>query len=333
MSPWFRGAPRARRPSWNERLRLGTAFDGWHPCSAPPPITISRELVSVVSVPSGDSTGAAVSRTLRARAFDYQWTGPGALSLKCVFRGTADYTVSRVRRVVTPRSWLILNDEQTYEVTACDRTGVEMFVVFFARELVVESLRAIRRDADRLLDEPDSDAGGQVDFCERLLEVNPDLGASVRDLARAVRVPDLPAADEALRKLTARLLREEGWVIRESRRLSALRPGTRRELMKRLFRARDFAASCYGDPLRLSDLARVACLSPSHLLRSFREAFGMTPHQFIQRRRLLAAHHLLRTSGRSVTEICLQVGFESLGTFSTLFRQRFGIAPSALRKK
>lgn len=308
-------------------------YAGWHPCFAPAPVPIARELVSVVPVPHSGAAGPAASQTLRARAFDYQWSGSGALSLKCTFKGVAGYTVARTCRVVTPQSWLLLNQGQTYEVTACDRAGVEMFIVFFAPGLVEESALALGRDASRLLDEPVWDGAGRVDFCERLLRVTSGLEAPVRALARAVRVPDRLAADEALRRVAARLWHEEGLVARESGRLSALRPGTRRELMRRLLRARDFAESCHGEPLLLVDLARVACLSPSHLLRSFREAFGVTPHQFIQSRRLLEARRLLQATDLPVTEICLQAGFESLGTFSTLFRNRFGAAPSAWRKK
>lgn len=307
------------------------SFGGWHPCSAPPPVQISRDLLSVISVPQ-TRAAATASQVLRARTFDYQWAGSGAASLKCVFCGAADYTAARTRRVVTPQSWLLLNQGQHYEVSACDRAGVEMFVVFFAPDLIRDAAWALRGNETGLLEHPDPGTGERPEFCERLLDADPALEGLVRALAQAVRAPDLAAADESLRTLAARLLRFEGIVTRECGRLSALRPATRRELMQRLLRARDFAHSCFGEPLLLSDLARVACLSPSHFLRSFRQAFGITPHQFIQSRRLDEARRLLQSSEIPVTEVCFQVGFESLGSFSALFRRRFGFAPSALRK-
>jgi AraC-like DNA-binding protein len=81
----------------------------------------------------------------------------------------------------------------------------------------------------------------------------------------------------------------------------------------------------------LEDLARVSCLSPNHLLRTFRQAFGQTPHQFLVERRLEEAKRLLRDRDVPVTEICMKVGFESLGSFSALFRKRFGASPSEWR--
>ena len=81
----------------------------------------------------------------------------------------------------------------------------------------------------------------------------------------------------------------------------------------------------------LEDLARVSCLSPNHLLRTFRQAFGRTPHQFLVERRLEEAKRLLRDKEIPVTEVCLKVGFESPGSFSVLFRKRFGASPSEWR--
>jgi AraC-like DNA-binding protein len=80
-------------------------------------------------------------------------------------------------------------------------------------------------------------------------------------------------------------------------------------------------------------LARIAFVSPAHFSRTFRATFGETPHRYLQRRRVERAMFLLRTSGRSVTEICVDVGFTSLGTFSRTFRDIVGEPPSAYRKR
>ena len=77
--------------------------------------------------------------------------------------------------------------------------------------------------------------------------------------------------------------------------------------------------------------ARVAGLSPYHFHRMFKRAFGETPMQCLQARRLDAARRLLSSSDRPVTLICFDVGFESLGSFSWLFRRRFGLSPRRFR--
>ncbi|HWC25994.1 MAG TPA: helix-turn-helix transcriptional regulator [Solirubrobacteraceae bacterium] len=102
---------------------------------------------------------------------------------------------------------------------------------------------------------------------------------------------------------------------------------------RRLLRARDAMDRSYADALDIEALARSVHLSRAHFIRSFREAFGETPHRYLQRRRLERAMALLRETDRPVTEICLDVGFSSLGTFSRTFREIVGCSPSAYRER
>ena len=101
---------------------------------------------------------------------------------------------------------------------------------------------------------------------------------------------------------------------------------------RRLLRARDAMDGSYASPLDIAALARVAHVSEAHFIRTFRDTFGETPHRYLQRRRVERSMFLLRETERSVTEICLDVGFTSLGTFSKMFREIVGETPSAYRK-
>jgi transcriptional regulator GlxA family with amidase domain len=100
-----------------------------------------------------------------------------------------------------------------------------------------------------------------------------------------------------------------------------------------MLRARDAMDRTYAEPLDVPALARIAFVSPAHFSRTFRATFGETPHRYLQRRRVERAMFLLRTSGRSVTEVCVDVGFTSLGTFSRTFRDIVGESPSVYRKR
>ena len=104
------------------------------------------------------------------------------------------------------------------------------------------------------------------------------------------------------------------------------------ESNRRMLRVRDAMDRTYAQPLDIASLARIACLSPTHLIRTFRATFGETPHRYLQRRRVERAMYLLRATDRSVTDICLDVGFTSLGTFSRTFRSIVGITPSEYRR-
>ena len=105
------------------------------------------------------------------------------------------------------------------------------------------------------------------------------------------------------------------------------------DLFIRLRRAREYMDDSYASNISLEDLARVACVSPFHLLRTFRQTFGITPHQYLIRRRIERAGELLHLSDTSVTDVCFRVGFESPGSFSTLFRKWTGNSPLAYRSR
>ena len=102
---------------------------------------------------------------------------------------------------------------------------------------------------------------------------------------------------------------------------------------RRLLRARDAMDRSYAQPLDIAALARIAHVSQAHFIRTFRSTFGETPHRYLQRRRVERAMFLLVQTDRSVTEICLDVGFASLGTFSRTFRAIVGESPSSYRAR
>ncbi len=100
-----------------------------------------------------------------------------------------------------------------------------------------------------------------------------------------------------------------------------------------LLRARDTIDRDFARPLDVPALARVALCSEAHFIRSFKAAFGETPHRYVQRRRIERAMWLLRTTRRSVGEVCLAVGFASPATFTRTFREVVGEPPSAFRTR
>jgi AraC-like DNA-binding protein len=104
------------------------------------------------------------------------------------------------------------------------------------------------------------------------------------------------------------------------------------DLNRRLLRARDAMDRAYSEPLDVRTVAAVAHVSPAHFIRTFRAVFGETPHRYLQRRRVERSMFLLRETDRTVTDVCFDVGFTSLGTFSRTFREVVGETPSSYRR-
>lgn len=97
--------------------------------------------------------------------------------------------------------------------------------------------------------------------------------------------------------------------------------------LRRLLAARALIHERFAEPLTNDDLARAAGLSPYHFLRQFHDVFGDTPHQYLTRVRIEQAKLRLVRDEASITQACLDVGFSSLGSFSTLFRRHTGASP------
>ncbi|HXJ47538.1 MAG TPA: AraC family transcriptional regulator [Candidatus Acidoferrum sp.] len=105
------------------------------------------------------------------------------------------------------------------------------------------------------------------------------------------------------------------------------------DMNRRMLRARDAMDRTYALPLDISQLSQVAHVSEAHFIRTFKATFGETPHRYLQRRRVERAMFLLRESGRSITDVCLDVGFGSLGTFSRTFHEIVGVTPTQYRDR
>jgi AraC-like DNA-binding protein len=256
----------------------------------------------------------------------------GPISIKCAFHGQVIYEFEGRRAAVDDSSYLLLNHGQHYSHSIQSRTEVESFCIYFRRGFVEEVWKSLTLPSERLMDSPFDDLPRVLLFDkvyphDRVL--TPLLMRLRRTIARGQTTPG--RLEEYFHWLAGRLLRVHQNAYRETESVPALRTSTRVELYRRLHRAKDFMGSSFDQPLDLPTIAGAACLSPHHFLRLFKSVFGETPHQYLTRKRLEKAQHLLRQTDLSVTEICFAVGFESLGSFSALFHQRLGRSPQAFR--
>lgn len=260
---------------------------------------------------------------------DYRTT----LSLKSVVRGVARYHTRQGQYLITPETFLILNHGQHYSMEFDGRTPTETLCPFFQPGFIEDAAASAAADSRRQLDDVEI-AGPRLDFCERLYPKTGAVGRALTRLHGGLRAPQAsaPWLEDRLYGLAQALSELRLETRADALGFPGLRPGTRLELYRRLYRGRDFLLSCYDQPLTVAAVARVATLSPFHFQRMFKQAFGRTPMQFLQETRLDAARRLLAHTGDDITSICFAVGFESLGSFSWLFRKRFGVGPRAFRQ-
>jgi AraC-like DNA-binding protein len=270
---------------------------------------------------------------LHEKARYYHWRGSGLLSIKSFYNGRAFYNIGKGAFLVDDLSYLILNHEQEYEIFIDSESEVTSFCVFFADGFAEDVGRNFLEAPESLLDNPVRQDLAPLSFFQRTyshdLLLSPLL-KHIRD-TDMLHKNDPGWLEEQFHMLMQKLLLVHLQTKRETKALSAVRNATREELYRRLHLAHDYLVASSNQSITLDDLAAIACMSPNHLLRTFKQVFGQTPHQYLISERLRQARHLLVMTNKTVTEICIEIGFDSLGSFSWLFRQRFGMSPQAFR--
>ena len=254
---------------------------------------------------------------------------PGPLSIKAVLKGSAEWRAGKSRFEIDAASFLILNDRQPYSMSITPGPPVETFCVFFERGFVEDAWRSSASGAASLLDDPERTA--VLGFDERL---RPRSGRIDRTLRRMRELAAAGGDAEAgFYDLALGLIELRGELALEIGRVPAARPSTRHELHARVQKGRQAMDEMLTENLPLKNIARLAHLSPFHFHRAFSAVFGETPHAYRTRRRLERAARLLGETDAPVIDVCLDTGFESAASFSTLFRRRYGASPTEFRRK
>jgi AraC family transcriptional regulator len=285
---------------------------------------------NAILVPSAPLLGTANS-ILMARARRHSVRDfPGPLSIKAVLDGRVAWRTDGRDILVDSSSFLVLNDGEPYSMEIDAQQPVTTCCVFFAHGFVESVWRDLGRSEEHLLDEPDG-LGEPLTFISRLHPRDGRVVPSMRALRdRALAGNCASGLEEGFLLLARDLLLVYEEMRKQLTRVPSARASTRAEMLRRISRGRDFLHAHAYDALTLGQVARAACLSPYHFHRIFTRTFGETPHSYLTRLRLDRAHQLL-LSEVPVTEVCNAVGFESLGSFSVLFRKHFGVPPSRFR--
>jgi AraC-like DNA-binding protein len=277
---------------------------------------------------------AACSTLLNGAAAKYRVDAyRTTLAVKAVQRGAALYITRGARQLVTPGTFLILNEGQEYSLEFQWPSTTETICPFFQPGFVEHVAYCRRTPVHQQLDDLGS-PNPSLEFCERLYVRTGRVGKVLDQLHSGVKAGHASAVwlEDRFHELAGALVELHGRVLQEVDDVGALRAATRQELYRRLYRGRDYLSSCYASPVTVASAARAARLSPAHFHRQFKILFRQTPMQFLQQTRLEAARKLLETTDEPVTTVCFMVGLESLGSFCSLFHRCFGRAPGDYRR-
>lgn len=255
------------------------------------------------------------------------------LSIKCSMKGLENYRTSSGDYNVTSGSYLIVNEGQ--ECSSFIKDEAETFSVYFDPKFSNEVLKSLSTPSDKLLNYSFIPGRQPVQFLEKLYSHNYTLTPVIMKLRLASKVnfDDENFIDEQFYEILNKLMIVHRDLYKEIGKLPPVKLSTKTELYKRICRAKEYMDSSFTENLTLNKISKEACLSQFHFIRLFKSVYKTTPHRYLTSKRIDKARNLLFTTDMSITEICFEIGFESVSSFSWLFKCRFGLSPEQVREQ
>lgn len=254
-------------------------------------------------------------------------------SVKYVHAGTEHYTVSGRPFRVQQGHYLLANATHTCHVGIHSATPVHGLCIDLGRGLVRAAAQA-HTDPELFTDGDGTDHFTGPAFLENMYAAqHTTAGALLQrmgDTLFSATPPATPLPITAFHALATAIVHDHVPIVKGLQRVRAVRNGTRKDIFRRVQRAKAFMDSCYDRAIDLDAVAREAAMSEFHFIRAFRMVEGTTPHRYLQARRIDAAHRLIVQQRTSVTEAAYRTGFGDAAAFSKAFKRAMGFAPSLL---
>lgn len=259
---------------------------------------------------------------------------PANIGLLISTRGTCGYYVNGAKNLIAGTNTFFISRGSRLAIRTGEKEVAPALLFFHSRlpDLVQHSLLY---GGEVLLEKPFDGLPFDFSWLERV-HVDAKLHETVHSL---IGLGDSCSsfaglhADMVIRQLFEDLLVKNQDAYRKSLNVQAVKASTRLEIFRRISTARDWMEAHYNSEMTLEDIGAVAAMNSQHFLRMFKQVYSITPHQYIIDLKLRKAKELLETTPLTISEICQNIGFESVFSFSILFKGRFGVPPSGIRKE
>ncbi len=257
------------------------------------------------------------------------------LTIKTVLRGEEHYTTKKCRYRVTENNFLLINPTNEYDSRIEFDSSVHSFAIFFSPQFIENVLSSITVSDNESIESP-SRKNYLRDFplIEKLYEKDRKITSilsSIKNASESISGNEI-YIEEQMIFLLEYLFHTQEKIKKEINKISSVRKSTKLEIYKRLNTVKDYIESCYNERIKLTDLAKNACMCEHHMLREFKKYFHITPHQYLTNIRLEKSKEMLSENHKAISEISSAIGFEHQSSFSQLFVQKYKISPMKFRQ-
>jgi AraC family transcriptional regulator len=259
----------------------------------------------------------------------------GNFSIITVFNGNTGYNIGRRKLNLFPDSFLAINQGTSYSSMVDSNIPVNNLSISFSPTFLSDFYRSHHKTQNELLNEPfDNEEMSENFFLETIYPFDGDMKYNIMHLKQQLEqeAPDDLLVNEYLHHCLINYFKVyKNEVLNKSENLKFLNKSTKEEILKRLTLAKEYIISNYNKNIDLEDIAQNACLSVNHLLRTFKQAYGKSPHQYLIQVKIDRSKYLLKNSKFTINEIVEIIGFECPSSFIRLFKSMNKITPGKYR--
>lgn len=269
----------------------------------------------------------------RLREFEKEVPDSG-LSIKMGVKGKEHYIINKERLSVSPTHYLIVNRHQQFECQLKSHEIVEGFCFYLSNEVLYDAYRQLYETTADHLEDPTRNPINIPDFMERVYHLKENRLGQFLHYLRPKLLDEKVAAtldyDDIFFQLAKRLLTTQLNIKQQIDQISSARLSTREELYRRLCMANHYIHDNFTRDIQLEKLAKVAMLSKFHLLRTYKQIYGVTPYKQVLQLRLTKAKELMKND-YGLEEIAFMLGFSDRRSFTKAFKKSFHVPPSDFR--
>lgn len=259
------------------------------------------------------------------------------LSVRFGLKGTQEYHIGSAHLKVNQNQFLVMNEGTEYTIAAQNNEDVTALAFCFNEDFVSDFVSYHRNTSQTLLDEFGlyDLKGEKLEFPLHTLLVNENVQNNIQTVLEAKAKYGTEEVDDysIFNRVLYLIFSEFDSILKSFDHQGVVKKSTKVELYKRLSIARDYVQAHFMEDVNLNELSRVACLSPYHFHRAFKQTFGLTPKKFVTGLRIERAKWLLLNRPMSVQMVCQAVGFKDVSSFTRLFAGYTGSTPSVYRKE